>query len=240
MSGARKNKKRNQSISREETIQLIEEVKSRPEIWDLTNKNHSNNNAVRSAWAAVSAATNKEVDEVKSTWLSLRDSLRYHTKKKATQILKSGSAGGSKNINLVESEKTGPEIDWEMAEHMSFLQGLSHKRKTFASVHAPSTSEKRGCDSPEEDTEEASYDYRPKKKKNSDPIGTEIGELLKSAKDLISVVQTKQDNKTTGSLKNVEMFSFWDKMMEDFSEEALQQVQAALFCHGTAPAFEFI
>ncbi|XP_070075657.1 uncharacterized protein [Drosophila takahashii] len=112
-----------------------------------------------------------------------------------------------------------------MAEHMSFLQGLSHKRKTFASKHAPSTSEIRGCDSPEEDTEEASYDYRPKKKKNNDPIGNEIEELLKSAKDLISVVQTKQDSNTTVSLKNVEMLSFWDKMMEDFSKEVLQQVQ---------------
>ncbi|KAL7726442.1 hypothetical protein ACLKA6_004582 [Drosophila palustris] len=67
-----------------------------------------------------------DVNECKSAWASLRDSLRYHRSK----LAKSGSAGGI----ALGQPRVNENIDWQFAEHMAFLPVMSLERRTKTST----------------------------------------------------------------------------------------------------------
>lgn len=65
------------------------------------------------------------VDECKSVWKSLKDSLRYH-KSRARKVGKSGS---SAEIELECDDAITEDIDWEYSEDMAFLESAAPENK---------------------------------------------------------------------------------------------------------------
>ncbi|KAL7739177.1 hypothetical protein ACLKA6_011932 [Drosophila palustris] len=140
---AGKNKQQNKSridvIENEERIRLIEEVRERPIIWDLTDKKHFDATFIKSAWESIAEALNKPVQDCKSAWRSLRDSYKYHIKASEKKRAKSGSAGGVGPQPPMANEA----VEWHLAPYMAFLPELSMQRRTYCSAldDIPSTSQ---------------------------------------------------------------------------------------------------
>ncbi|XP_039968278.1 uncharacterized protein LOC120780069 [Bactrocera tryoni] len=123
--GSLKHKNRMLNFTTLEKRQLVNCVKEWPRIWDISNTLHCNKNAVNQSWLHISNALEKSVDECKSAWISMRESYRYHAR--VANKNKSGSDGGE----VLETPSFSENVDWELAEEMSFLMNVSHKRKTF-------------------------------------------------------------------------------------------------------------
>ncbi|KAL7723541.1 hypothetical protein ACLKA6_000129 [Drosophila palustris] len=140
---AGKNKQQNKSridvFENEERIRLIEEVRERPIIWDLTDKKHFDATFIKSARESIAEALNKPVQDCKSAWRSLRDSYKYHIKASEKKRAKSGSAGGVGPQPPMANEA----VEWHLAPYMAFLPELSMQRRTYCSAldDVPSTSQ---------------------------------------------------------------------------------------------------
>ncbi|XP_034131971.1 uncharacterized protein LOC117586170 [Drosophila guanche] len=228
MEGKRKSKKRDANFRSDEKISLIKAVEARPCMWLITDKKHFDKIALKRAWESVAAEMNKEVNECRDAWTSLRDSLRYHRSK----LAKSGSAGGSD----FGEPRVKECVDWQFAEHMAFLPVNTLERRTktscFTFVDSPACSPDE-CSSPvpkieeisipacsdddtwlsEDDVEackSTSYSYsnsskRPKAEEptssTTDGLAGLLGDYLKNKK------------------KTRAVFPFWDKLLSKLPED---------------------
>ncbi|XP_017465567.1 PREDICTED: uncharacterized protein LOC108358638 [Rhagoletis zephyria] len=112
-------------LNDEERKKLLAAVKGFPCIWDKQRKDHSNRNALSSAWYKIAQIVGKPEEPCKAAWKSLRDSKRYY----ANKAKKSGSACDLEDLNFA-SEVT----EFEYSEDMAFLSETSSQRVTFSSM----------------------------------------------------------------------------------------------------------
>ncbi|BFF89311.1 uncharacterized protein DMAD_08098 [Drosophila madeirensis] len=227
--GARKSKKRDANFLRDEKISLIRAVEARPCMWLTTHKKHFDKIAVKRAWESVAAEINKEVNECRDAWTSLRDSLRYHRNK----LAKSGSAGGSD----FGEPRVKESVDWRFAEHMAFLPVNTLERRakssSFTFVDSPACSPD-ACSSPvpnkieeisipacsdddtwlaEDDVEASkstsySYSNSSKRLKAEEPTSSTTDGLAGLLGDYL-----KNKKKTRA------VFPFWDKLLSKLPED---------------------
>ncbi|KAK4318300.1 hypothetical protein Pmani_010710 [Petrolisthes manimaculis] len=96
---------------------LIELVKTKPELYDLTSLRYSDNVAKRRSWVEVSRQLGCEVSKCKERWECLRSQYRKHIIKKT----KSGQAAAN-------SQK------WKYEDQMSFLSAFMKDRTRVTSL----------------------------------------------------------------------------------------------------------
>ncbi|XP_037955666.1 uncharacterized protein LOC119685460 [Teleopsis dalmanni] len=112
------NKKR-RGLNDEVIKALIRAVENNPTIWNRQCKEHLNNTTLRTAWKNVSEEVSLSVDDCKAAWRSVRDSKRYHEKKRKKY---------ESNPGLLDHEH------WGFHEELSFLTDNSTQHINFATV----------------------------------------------------------------------------------------------------------
>ncbi|XP_017967670.1 zinc finger protein interacting with ribonucleoprotein K [Drosophila navojoa] len=109
-------------FKREDKVQLIAAVKARRLLWDVRHNEHNAVMSIKAAWKSVAADLGRDPQECKVAWRSLRQSYRYHCKTAHTRLQQDD--GDMDEADPLET----PDIQWEFAEDMSFLQDLLRNR----------------------------------------------------------------------------------------------------------------
>ncbi|XP_064550110.1 zinc finger protein 836-like [Drosophila montana] len=107
----------------EDKSRLIAAVRVRRLLWDLKDSEHNDLISIKAAWQSVGAEMRRDPQECKVAWRSLRQSYRYHCKTAYTRI----KIDGEDNEGETDPLET-PDIQWEFADDMAFLQDLTRKR----------------------------------------------------------------------------------------------------------------
>ncbi|KAL7740222.1 hypothetical protein ACLKA6_002198 [Drosophila palustris] len=107
-----------EDFDNDDKISLIQAVKEKRVLWDVEDKKHFDGIVLKEAWKTVAKKLNRNTNECKTAWKSLRDSYRYHCKRV-------GADGAT-------SEQ--PKVVWHFAPYLTFLPKLSSTRRTFNSA----------------------------------------------------------------------------------------------------------
>ncbi|XP_017845198.1 transcription factor Ouib [Drosophila busckii] len=114
----------------------------------MADSSHSDINGIRAAWQSVATDLDRDAETCRVAWRSLRQSYRYHCK----------AANNRKKFDLDLEDCTAdpdplatPDIKWEFADEMAFLQDMSRERHVDLT---PSEEEISNDDTVNEDYEE--------------------------------------------------------------------------------------
>ncbi|XP_017031215.1 uncharacterized protein [Drosophila kikkawai] len=115
------NRKRKPNFTNDEKFRLIQSVKKRSVLWDITEIYNKDYDKVQAAWNAVSEEVKRPGTECRMAWSSLRESYRYHFKRDCGKF------------QQLEGEDYDPLLatkmmDWRFAEAMSFMPQPTLKR----------------------------------------------------------------------------------------------------------------
>ncbi|EAT41210.1 AAEL007133-PA [Aedes aegypti] len=218
-----KKRRRTDFFSSEDKKQLAAAVKGRPEIWDLSNRDHYNSGAIDRAWREIAKQLNRTCDMCKTAWISLRESHRY--RKKIVQK-KSGSEGGE--------PLPGPSsscLEWEFAEDLSFLPDTSRKRKTFSTTKQ---SESAAHEIEQERTEEegrTNYFYQSPRSENKKPSKEDdsLSVLASNITSLIDYSKTLEDSPLVFQTALANIDRVLQRLSPDVAEDAIYEMTTLLY-----------
>ncbi|XP_034114773.2 zinc finger protein 699-like isoform X1 [Drosophila albomicans] len=131
-------RKRLLRFDKNDKIRLIAAVRLRRLLWDVRDSEHKDLTCVKEAWQSVGAEMGREANECKVAWRSLRQSYRYHCKAANSRFNVDCDSDDDVDKGDVDPLET-PDIHWEFATHMVFLQEMSGKRSDSALDETPPT-----------------------------------------------------------------------------------------------------
>ncbi|XP_017021422.1 uncharacterized protein [Drosophila kikkawai] len=202
--------KHTRSFVYEEKVLLIQQVHSRPILWDIRDKRHFDGFYLKRAWESVAAALNKDFISCKTAWKSLRDSHRYYCR---------------------TTKKNGVDSEWRFASHLAFLPKDVRERARPRTTFNPVARE----DS--ESTQDEPYEYEEAGSRLETDISCltedakDLDKYLSNwTEDMYSSIgKSKEKREELSPLKEVEhqqktafsrpIFAYWESLLNKMSPE---------------------
>ncbi|KAL5246180.1 hypothetical protein ACI65C_013588 [Semiaphis heraclei] len=152
---------------------LIELVRSRPSLYDMSNKKYSDHLHKELMWREIAGALDQPAQICKKTWIGLRDAYRRSSKKLIT----------------VSGQKSKFIRKWKFSDEMEFLKKHMKERETISSVKRVSDDDTELSNSNNEKTRS---EYMSENSDGSIEVGQEVIEPLSNKSVKTSTPSTKQ------------------------------------------------